>query len=325
MPRLGVIGTLVWDEIHGRTPGAGVEREWGGIAYALAGLDAALADDWEIVPLVTVGRDRAAQAARLLSGIRHRAAGARFVETDAPTTQVTLHYVRGERQCGGRAGGTPGWASAELVAMVQGLDALYVNFVTGAELPFETALAVRAAFGGPIYADLHQLDAAGGADAALHLPSWFRCFDAVQLNEHEMARLGGDPLAIAARATADGTSLLLVTLGARGAIYVAAPGFERWDGERLARSRQVAATALVPPHRAGGTPLRTALVPAPATEAVDTTGCGDVFGATCTARLLAGDAVEAAVAAANARAARTAAYRGAEGLAAHLLGTLVAP
>ena len=48
--RLGVIGTLVWDTIYGRDPMSGPVEEWGGIAYSLAGLDAALPDDWEIVP-----------------------------------------------------------------------------------------------------------------------------------------------------------------------------------------------------------------------------------------------------------------------------------
>ena len=48
--KLGVVGSLVWDEIHGRDPAAPPVEEWGGIAYALGGLAAALPDDWEIVP-----------------------------------------------------------------------------------------------------------------------------------------------------------------------------------------------------------------------------------------------------------------------------------
>ena len=35
MPRLGVVGTLVWDTIHGPDGGDPVE-DWGGIAYSLA-------------------------------------------------------------------------------------------------------------------------------------------------------------------------------------------------------------------------------------------------------------------------------------------------
>ena len=71
MPKLGVIGSLVWDEIHGRDPAAPVVEEWGGIAYALASLDAHLREDWEIVPLIKVGSDLADRARTLLE--LHRA------------------------------------------------------------------------------------------------------------------------------------------------------------------------------------------------------------------------------------------------------------
>ena len=70
-------------------------------------------------------------------------------------------------------------------------------------------------------------------------------------------------------------------------------------------------------------PLRTALVPAPVVDPLDPTGCGDVFGATLCARLLAGDPVEAAIGEANRLAARNATYRGAGGLARFLRGELV--
>ena len=73
----------------------------------------------------------------------------------------------------------------------------------------------------------------------------------------------------------------------------------------------------------GHLPLRTALVPAPQVDALDPTGCGDVFGATLCARLLAGDAVEPAIREANRLAARNATYRGAGGLARFLKGELV--
>jgi sugar/nucleoside kinase (ribokinase family) len=104
---------------------------------------------------------------------------------------------------------------------------------------------------------------------------------------------------VAATVLAAGAGALVVTVGARGAVYFGTGG--RADG------------------RTGG-PVRTALVPAPSVEALDPTGCGDVFGATCCARMLAGDQLEAAVATANAAAARNATYRGATGLAGFLRG-----
>jgi sugar/nucleoside kinase (ribokinase family) len=55
----------------------------------------------------------------------------------------------------------------------------------------------------------------------------------------------------------------------------------------------------------------------------DPTGCGDVWGATFFARLLAGDDVEAAMARANRAAAKNVEYRGAAGLNRHLRGMIV--
>ncbi len=57
---------------------------------------------------------------------------------------------------------------------------------------------------------------------------WLRCFDVVQVNEDEMRQLWPDPMALAAGAIDAGVSLLLVTLGPRGSVYVAAPGFDGW-------------------------------------------------------------------------------------------------
>ncbi|CAA9306178.1 MAG: hypothetical protein AVDCRST_MAG40-686, partial [uncultured Gemmatimonadaceae bacterium] len=57
--RLGVIGTFVWDVIHGRDPRHAAVEEWGGISYALSALDAALPDGWVVAPLIKVGSDLA--------------------------------------------------------------------------------------------------------------------------------------------------------------------------------------------------------------------------------------------------------------------------
>ena len=132
---------------------------------------------------------------------------------------------------------------------------------------------------------------------------WLGCFDVVQLNEDEMRQLSPDPLGLAAEAMAAGISLLVVTLGPRGAAYVAAPGFDGW-GEREPGRRDWR------PRCARRSSRRCAV------DALDPTGCGDVFGAAAAARLFAGDGVEAAIAHANAMAGRNAAFRGAGGLAA---------
>jgi pfkB family carbohydrate kinase len=329
VPKIGIIGSLVWDLIYGRDPLAPPLEEWGGIAYALAGLDASIPPDWDIVPLIKVGRDLSPQAQDFLKGLSRLAPGARCVEVTAPNNRVVLHYQSAERRCERMAGGVPGWTWAELGPMVHDLDAIYLNFISGFELCLGTAQALRQGFAGPIYADLHSLFLGMQQDGMRVLrplpdaPAWFGCFDMIQLNEDEMQQLTPDPLTLAAQALGVGVSLLTVTLGPRGVAYVAAPGF---DGLADRREGGPAEGGLLSSVRPSNPPtVRSALIPAPYTETLDPTGCGDVFGAAAFARLLAGDPVEAALRHATALAARNAGFRGAGGLSRHLRGQLVTP
>jgi len=327
--RIGILGSLVWDLIYGRDPLAPPVEEWGGIAYALAGLDASLPPDWEIVPLIKVGRDLSAEAQDLLRGLSRLAPGARCAEVTAPNNRVVLHYQSTERRCERMAGGVPGWTWPELGPMVRDLDAIYLNFISGFELCLGTAQALRQGFAGPIYADLHSLFLGMQQDGMRVLqplpnaPDWFGCFDMVQLNEDEMQQLTPDPLTLAADALGAGVSLLTVTLGPKGVAYVAAPGFERLAGKR--GGGKAGKHFKVPRFPASPLAVRTALIPAANVETLDPTGCGDVFGAAAFARLLAGDSIEAALRHATALAARNAGFRGASGLARHLRGELVTP
>lgn len=334
--RIGILGSLVWDLIYGRDQLAPPIEEWGGIAYALGGLDASLPRDWEIVPLIKVGRDLSPQAHDLLRGLSHLAPGARCVEVTAPNNRVVLHYQSAERRCERMAGGVPGWTWAELGPMVRDLDAIYINFISGFELCLGTAQALRQAFRGPVYADLHSLFLGMQHDGIRVLrplpnaPDWFGCFDLVQLNEDEMQQLTPDPLALAADALGAGVSLLTVTLGPRGVAYVAAPGFDglsvRGSGGQAGGRNELTGISTRQTVRPADRPtVRSALIPAPAVETLDPTGCGDVFGAVAFARLLGGDSVEAALRHATALAGRNASFRGATGLARHLRGELVTP
>lgn len=297
--RLGVVGTMVWDTIEGRDPAQPAVEEWGGISYALAGLDAALGEDWQLVPLIKVGRDLASRATTFLRTVRHAAPASRFIEVPEPNNRVTLHYMSAERRCERLTGGVPGWTWPELGPLVSDLDALYVNFISGWEMGLETARLLSHGFPRPIYADLHSLFLGrtdDGTRVLQPLPgadNWCDCFDTVQLNEDEFSQLGPDPLVAAATTLRGRCRALIVTLGGRGAVYFT------------------------------GTPIRTArLAVAPSFDGGDPTGCGDVFGAVACARLLAGESLEAAVAEGNRLAARNVTHRGATGLRDHLLGRL---
>jgi sugar/nucleoside kinase (ribokinase family) len=319
---LGVIGTLVWDTIHQRDVRSGPVSEWGGIGYALEALGAALPPGWTVRPILKIGRDLSEEAFRFLNGISGVDPGAVRVVPE-PNNRVELRYAGQERQAERLSGGVPAWKEEELLPLVAGCDALYVNFISGMEMDLQAAQALRRGFDGPIYADLHSLFLAIGPQgdriprALPYWAEWLRSFDAVQLNEQEFELLGrayGDPWRLAADVVGSGLGLIAVTLGPRGAAYVVGGGFVpdpfAW---RQGRGR------LASPG-----PSRSAKVDAEQVtlEGGDPTGCGDVWGATCFGRLFAGATLEEAMADANRFAARNVTHRGASGLGLHLLGRL---
>ncbi|MFQ6045376.1 MAG: carbohydrate kinase family protein [Gemmatimonadales bacterium] len=312
--RLGVIGTMVWDTIYGWDESIEPVQEWGGIAYALAALEAALPPDWRMVPVIKVGRDLAARADAFLAHLTKRSAATRFVGTLRPNNRVTLRYDSEGRRTECMTGGVPPWTWAELDPLVRDLDAIYVNFISGFELDLDTARALRDNFTGPLYVDLHSLFLGIGGDgmrSPRRLPDveeWFACFDAVQLNQDELALIASDPMEVAATASARGVGLLVVTLGPRGAVYFAAEPFDFLSRKRAPNAAPIRTARLEPPH---------------VDEPRDPTGCGDVFGATLIAGLIAGAGVPDAVKSANEAAARNLSYRGASGLQYHLRREIV--
>ncbi len=320
--RLGVIGTFVWDVIHGRDPMSAPVQEWGGITYALSAFDAALAPDWELVPLVKVGEDLAPQAHEYLRGLRCVAPDARPIVVPWRNNRVELFYTDAERRSEVLSGGIPGWSWLGLAPLVRDLDALYVNLISGFELDLATAQLLRQHFAGPIYCDLHSLVLAVQADGlrtprpVADIAAWCRCFDLLQVNEDELAMIAPDPMALAATALANGVRSLVVTLGARGVVYFAASGFQRLADLRSAESRasRTARAESLGAIRTQLVPSRVAQVP----DGGDPTGCGDVWGATYFSRLAAGDVMSDAMRAALEAAARNVEHRGATGLAHYL-------
>ena len=321
MPRrLGVIGSFVWDEIHGRDSRDAPVQEWGGITYALSALDAALPSSWEIVPLLKVGYDMAPQAREFLSGLRRVAPDAAPIEVPHANNRIVLRYFSAEQRCEELTGGVPKWHWLGLKPLLADLDALYINLISGFELDLEVAQLIRQNFRGPIYCDLHSLllvTAAGGMRVPQPLANsveWYRCFDLLQVNEQEAALLAPDPMTLAATAFSAGVQFLALTAGSRGVIYFAAPGFERLSDLTKLRETMV-------PHSG---PIRTAKISAtPSREKNgDPTGCGDVWGATYFSRLLAGENFIEAIGRAMGAAARNVDHKGATGLASHLRGEL---
>jgi len=324
--RLGVIGTFVWDRIHARDGRSAPIEEWGGISYALAAASAAAPAGVTIVPIVRVGADLAERAFDFLRtlpnvDITH---GVRVVAE--PNNRVELRYQNREKRVERLTGGVGPWPWLELQPLLQGIDALYINYISGFELDLATTTLVRSHFTGPIYADLHSLMLGVGADGVrvprplADWPLWLRCFDAVQVNEDELdmlARAWGDPWLFAAHVVGEAPRLLVITLGERGAAYFAQPGFNEnpatWKRGRL----------ITPPPLKPGETVRTQRIP-PGTlpRDGDPTGCGDVWGATFFCALHAHASLDQAMQRANAAAARNVEHRGATGLHHHLQGRI---
>ena len=141
--RLGIIGTFVWDVIYGRDPRERPVEEWGGITYALSALDAALPDDWEIVPLVRVGDDLIDEARRFMRTLRRIAPDAAPIAVPYANNRVELRYYSDERRSERLTGGVPPWNWLGLKPLLGDLDALYINLISGFELELETAQLIR--------------------------------------------------------------------------------------------------------------------------------------------------------------------------------------
>jgi sugar/nucleoside kinase (ribokinase family) len=316
--KLGVVGTFVWDTIWTLDDvRAGRPFEtWGGVAYSLAAAAAASPEGWEIVPTVKVGADLADEARRFMAGLPGVDPGPGILVVPEPNNRVELRYTDETRRGERLTGGVEAWEWDELAPRLAGIDALYVNFLSGFEMALQTAERLRASFAGPLYADFHSLFLGcpgAGVRQMRSLPEWERwaaCFHAVQMNEDELAMLAGDALSPvpsrAERLLAHGPGLALVTQGGHGASYVVREGFPddppawpRWTGG----AGRIRSGAVLPAegHRPG-----------------DPTGAGDVWGVTFFSSLLAGLPLEDAIRRAHRFAGAKMGVRGAKDLYPHL-------
>jgi len=317
MPCLGIVGTLVWDTIHGPAGGEPV-TDWGGIAYSLAAWEAAAPPDWTMLPIIKVGADLREKADEFLATF-HGAASLGFVVTvPEPNNRVELFYYDRSRRCERLTGGVPGWTAEEIVRGALSCDALYVNFISGWELAPAAITTLRSGFHGPMWCDVHSL-ILGVAEGGMREPrplvnraDWLGSFDLVQVNEDELEILAAPGPARSHRLAdllSDGAEAVFVTLGAGGAEWVARAGTRWAPGPVASTVRAVVA---------GNAAVETIV----SEGATDPTGCGDVWGLTCFGALLEGAGIPEAVRRANRLAAATATGQGTIGLASRLAAAL---
>lgn len=321
---LGVLGTFVLDRIVGLSGRDEVVEDLGGIAYALSAVTAALPRGWRVRPVARVGADASERIRRWLGGLDEGTRGRVGLETSGlvdvsePNNRVELRYRDDSSRTEHLTGGVGGWRWEELAPVVDGCDALLVNFISGHELELDGLRRLRDAFPGPVYADLHSLfldTAENGTRVPRRLPrwrDWIACFDAVQLNADELDLLRGsvDVEAAVIDALALGPAILTCTRGADGVVCWWSPDagsrFSEGASGRGARDESVVRRE----------------IPAVQVADPDPTGCGDVWGAVMCCRLLAGEPVPVAAKVATRLAGAAAGWSGVEGLSARLQETL---
>ena len=84
--------------------------EWGGIGYALEALTVALPENWEILPLMKVGRDLSEEAFRFLRGLPRVLTEPGVAVVPTPNNRVEMRYSGQERLTERMTGGVPPWA-----------------------------------------------------------------------------------------------------------------------------------------------------------------------------------------------------------------------
>jgi hypothetical protein len=259
---IGVIGTVVEDTID--RPGEATVRDMGGAYHSVIAMSVFLPDRTAGVPITAVGEDTIARV-REEWGRLPRISLEGLHAVSAVNNKVHLEYDAE----GGReetlTGGVPPLAWAELESWAGRVSAWCWNFISGSEVDRETFEKVKLRSAGPLHLDVHNLCYGPPREGRPreHRPpedweGWVEGATWVQVNEIEAGLLhDGRPVplphdregALASHVHALGAEGLLITRGARGATWLPrrGPAFE---------------------------------APAGSEDAIDPTGCGDVFGAT---------------------------------------------
>jgi adenosine kinase len=295
--KIAVLGGVCYDEIFALDGSR--SESFGGILYNVSALSSVLNPDDRIVPLTNLGTDRYDEALAELT--RYPQVDTRAIAScDAPLTHVTLTWKtvswRDEIVRNRMDPVTP--ADVEKIA---GTDVLHVNFINGTEIDLATMAAFRAAYAGLITFDVHSIISrfdAEGQRTIVGFPQWrdwVPHIDVLQCNEFEIDQMipgdyatRDDYIAAAKTVCEAGPRAVSVTLGPEGAVMV----------HRVEGAYYVVDIGVLPP-----------------VEAVDTTGCGDSYGAGFLLGMLQHDDPATAVACASIVAGVNARHRGLSDLA----------
>ncbi len=258
--KICVIGSINYDQII--LSDSKRRKRLGGIIYNVLPLAYLFKEEATIQPITEIGEERKNQLFNLLKP--HKNIDVAGIKLNPAGTNLTnLFYRRG-----GQRDEILNLKSKQItyedVAPYLDADIILINFITGMDLTLETIKKIRANSTAWLIFDVHSLtlgiDSKGKRypQPVKKWHNWVENFDAIQVNEQELNMLVNkmvrfrkrDFMKIATKILNQGPKILLVTYGSRGTRVV-----YRGENEYLYKLLPVVQKR----------------------EAIDPTGCGDVF------------------------------------------------
>lgn len=290
--KIAVIGTINKDTIH--LPDGHIHHSYGGILYSLISLGQICRHDDEIYPIVNLGRDCRSSIMRFIKPYPN-------IKTDYINTvpeknnHCHLYYQDQQNKTEVLMGGVPSLRLRDIKPALN-CDLVMVNFISGRDVGLRALEKFRADYTGTIYIDIHSLTLGLKTNGGRFLrkpANWKRyadCADYLQMNAREYQLLTGlTPILLTLRLFPDlkKRKAVMVTLGSKGTLA----GYNTRSG---------------PGYKSFAVPK--------AKQPVDTTGCGDVFGAAFVALILKGYSLKASIKFANLQASRNSLFSGIENI-----------
>lgn len=290
-------------------------KQLGGILYSLVSLAVISKYDADVYPVMNLGSDEFENVLGFLSGYPNIKSGC-IKRTEHKTRVVNLYYrnsssvlnVSSKKTYDREENSTEPTLPIEfelIEGILDKLDGIVVNMVSGADLELDTLQKLRQTFAGYIHMDLHNLvmrtfdDGTRKQMPVKDWQKWVECCDTLQMNESEFSLFTGEnanEYETAAKILSGGkVKAIVITRGRQGVSM-----YERKLKESAGESFFDLDRTVIP------------AVESPAF--VDSTGCGDVFASGFFYGYLAGKDLKKALSSANRLASRNASLRGVEDL-----------